>query len=163
MQHVLVVDDQPEIRAVVQLGLEELGHYRVSAVATGERALRLLDVDRPDLVVLDAVLPGMTGIELAAHAVLRDIPVVVITGEPATEERLERAGWPHLRKPFHVRELVSEVRTTIAQAYDNNRAIRASLDRLFETSGDLWRAIDRLAELRREVKRTMARSRRLIN
>ena len=132
MQHILVVDDQPDVRSVVQLGLEEIGHYRVSAVGTGDQALRLFESDRPDAVILDAVLPGMSGIELAAHAVLRDIPVLVITGEPTTDERLRRAGWPHLRKPFHIDELLAQVRATIAQARENNLMIRASLERLFQ-------------------------------
>jgi CheY-like chemotaxis protein len=65
-QHILVIDDQPDICAIVQLGLEELGHYRVSVARTGDQALPLLDGDRPDLVLLDALLPGMTGIDLDA-------------------------------------------------------------------------------------------------
>lgn len=116
--------------------LEDLGQYRVTAAATGDQALPLLDSDRPDLLLLDAVLPGMSGIELAAHGVYRNIPVLVMTGEPGMDERLERVGWPHLRKPFHIRELVTEVQETIAQARENSRIIRASLDRLFQTSGD---------------------------
>ena len=44
MQHILVVDDQPDVRSVVQLGLEEIGHYRVSAVGTGDQALRLFRI-----------------------------------------------------------------------------------------------------------------------
>src|SRR5690348_11732422 len=104
--HIVVVDDQAEIGAVVQMGLEELGHYRVSAVVRGDAGLSLLDAERPDLVLLDAVLPGMSGIEPAVHAVRRDIPVLVMTGETAMQGRLARAGWPHLRKPFHLNELL---------------------------------------------------------
>jgi len=148
---------------MVQLGLEEIGRYRVSAVGSGDQALTLFDSDRPDLVVLDAVLPGMSGIELAAHAALRDIPVLVMTGEPAMEERLERVGWPHLRKPFHIRNLLAEVATTLAQADESQRVMRASLDRLLDTAGDWQRAIDRLAELRRQLGKTLARARRLNN
>ena len=161
MQHVLVVDDQPDIRAVVQMGLEDLGHYRVTAAATGDQALLLLDSDPPDLVVLDAVLPGMSGIEVAAHAVCRDIAVLVMTGEPAMDERLARVGWPHVRKPFHIKELLAEVQATIGQGHDNNRTIRASLDRLFQASGDLQRVIDNLGDLRRRAEQSVARSRRL--
>src|SRR5689334_15690979 len=101
-RHILVVDDRPEVGEVVRRGLEELGHYRVSSATTGEEALPFFDMDRPDLVVLDAVLPGMSGIELAARAVCREIPVLLITGELAMETRLERVGWPHLRKPFRL-------------------------------------------------------------
>ena len=163
MRHILVVDDQPDIRALVQMGLEDLGRYRVTAAAAGDQAVPLLHSDRPDLVVLDAVLPGMSGIELAAHAIRRDIPVLVMTGEAVMDERLERVGWPHLRKPFSIKQLLMEVQATIAQAGENTRIIRASLDRLFHTSGDLQRVIDQLADLRPRAQETLARSRRLGN
>jgi DNA-binding response OmpR family regulator len=159
MRHVLVVDNQPDIRAVVQMGLEDLGHYRVTTAASGDQAVVLLAADRPDLVVLNAVLPGMSGIELAARAVHQDIPVLVLTGEPATEARLERAGWPHLRKPFHLQNLLAEVRATIAQSRENTQRIRSSLDRLFQTAGDLQRTIDALCDLRGRVEETVTRSR----
>src|SRR5579859_7156036 len=131
MRHVMVVDNQPDIRAVVRMGLEDLGHYRVTAAATGDKALPVLDIDRPDLVVLDAVLPGMSGIELAAHVVHQGIPVLVMTVEAGMGERLARLGWPHLRKPFHLQDLLAEVEVTIAAVHENARTIRVSLDRLF--------------------------------
>ena len=160
-RHIMVVDDRAEIGQVVQIGLEELGHYRVSTAISGDQALPLLDRDRPDLVVLDAVLPGMSGIELAVHAVQRDIPVLLMTGEGTMQARLVKAGWPHLRKPFHLKDLVAEVEATIARKRETMRLIRTSLERLFEASGDLQEVIERLAELRRRVGQTMARSRAL--
>ena len=160
-RHILVVDDRAEIGQVVQIGLEEIGHYRVSTAISGAEALPLFDRDRPDLVVLDAVLPGMSGIELAVHAVQRDIPVLVMTGEGAMHARLENAGWPHLRKPFHLKDLVAEVEATIARQREHMACIRASLDRLFQTSGDLREVLHHLAELRQRVERTLARSRAL--
>ena len=159
-QHILVVDDHADICAVVRIGLEELGHYRVSTARSGDHALSLLDSDPPDLVLLDAILPGMTGMELAACAVERDIPVLLMTGEAATEDRLERVGWPHLRKPFHLDELILEVRHTISKANETMLRIRESLDRLFRTTGDLHEAIERMVELRRRLQETTERSRR---
>lgn len=160
-RHVLVVDDRAEIGQVVQIGLEEIGHYRVSAAVSGDEALRLLDRDPPDVAVLDAVLPGMSGIELAVHAVQRGIPVLLMTGEAATQERLDNVGWPYVRKPFHLKDLVVQVEATIAQSRENVRLIRVSLDRLFGTSGDLHEVLDRLAELRQRLQATLARSRAL--
>jgi two-component system, OmpR family, response regulator MtrA len=160
-RHIMVVDDRAEVGEVVRMGLEELGHYRVSTASSGDAALPLFDRDRPDLVVLDAVLPGMSGIELAVHAMRRDIPVLVMTGEAAMHTRLENAGWPHLRKPFHLKNLVAEVEATIARSRENLRLIRASLDRLFQTSGDLHEVLRGLAELRRRIEATLARSRAL--
>jgi len=157
--HIIVVDDQADIGAVMRAGLEEFGHYRVSTAVSGDAALPLFDRDRPDLVVLDAVLPGMSGIELAVHAVRRDIPVLLMTGEAAMQARLQSAGWPHLRKPFHLKDLVAEVEATMAQGRENMRLIRASLDRLFESSGDLQEVLGRLRELRLRAQGTLARSR----
>ena len=157
----MVVDDQSDIGEVLRTGLEQLGHYRVSTAVGGDAALPLLDRDRPDLAVLDAVLPGMSGIELAVHALRRDIPVLLMTGEAAMQERLQGAGWPHLRKPFHLKDLVAEVEATIAQRREHMVLIRASLDRLFETAGDLEEVLHRLAELRQRIDGTLARAGRL--
>ena len=157
-RHILVVDDRAEIGQVVQIGLEEIGHYRVSTAVSGDQALPLLDRDRPDLVVLDAVLPGMSGIELAVHALERDIPVLVMTGAGAMQARLENAGWPYLRKPFHLKDLVAEVEATLAQQREHVACIRASLDRLFQTNGDLRAVLERLAELRQRIEQTLARA-----
>jgi DNA-binding response OmpR family regulator len=160
-RHVVVVEDRPEIGDVLRMGLEEFGHYRVSAVLSGDQAVRVFDADRPDLVLLDAILPGMSGMEVAVHAVRRDIPVLVMTGEAAMQARLSRAGWPHLCKPFHLKELIAAVQATMARHEENSRMIRASLDRMFEVSGDLQQVLDRLAELRRHTADVLARSRRL--
>ena len=157
----MVVDDRAEVGEVVRMGLEELGHYRVSTALSGDAALPLFDRDRPDLVVLDAILPGMSGIELAVHAVWRDIPVLIMTGEAGMHARLKKAGWPHLRKPFHLRDLVDEVEATMGRSRENMRLIRLSLDRLFKTSGDLQEVLDQLAELRQRIEGTLARSRAL--
>jgi two-component system phosphate regulon response regulator PhoB len=159
-QHILVIDDQADICAIVQLGLEELGHYRVSVARTADQALPLLDGDRPDLVLLDAILPGMTGIEFAARAVSREIPVLLMTGEGAMETRLDSVGWPHLRKPFHLHELIAEIHAAIAQRHENTRIIRESIERLFRSAGDLRAAIARMTELRKQLAATTERSRR---
>ncbi len=163
LRHVLVIDDQPDLCETVRLGLEEVGRYRVSSVISGQDAMPLLDSDRPSLVVVNAVLPGIPGIEVAAQAARRDIPALVMTDDAAMDIRLERMGWPHLRKPFQVQQLLEEVHNTIGRAHENARIIRASLDRLFQTSGDLARAIDALQTLRRRIEETLARSRRLDN
>jgi DNA-binding response OmpR family regulator len=159
-QHVLVVDDQPDICTVVQTGLEILGHYRVTTTSSCDNALPLLDFDRPDLVLLDVVLPGMTGLELAVRAVSRNIPVLLMTGERETQARLERSEWPHLRKPFRLNELIAQARAAMAEARNNTLVIRASLERLFQTAGDLQEAIERMADLRRRLNDTLERSRR---
>lgn len=129
MRHVLVVDDQAAICELICTILEDTGEYRVSTAFSVEQALPLLDGDRPHLLVLDAVLPGAHGTELAARALERDIPIVIMTGEPAMEERLRQLGWPHLSKPFSMNQLAGEIRNAIDDSSTNLDIVRRSLDR----------------------------------
>jgi len=130
MSYVLVIDDQPAIRGVVQAALEEDGGFRVSGASTGDDALARFDSDAPDLIVLDLVMPGMHGLELAAHACARGIPVVLMTGEPTMIATLESLACPHLQKPFRMEQLLAEARAAIEDAAANRRAVRLALRRL---------------------------------
>jgi CheY-like chemotaxis protein len=160
-QHVVVVDRHPEIGAVMMMGLEELGSYRVTCAGAAEDACRLFDTDRPTLVIIDAVLPaGMSSIELAARATERSIPVLVTTDQPELDRRLARLGWHHLRRPFHLVTLLAEVRATIAESGENIHAIQASLQRIAKSSGDLREMINKIHDLRGRTDQTLTRSRR---
>ena len=130
MSYVLVIDDQPAIRTVVQAALEDDGAFRVSGASTADDALACFDSDAPDLIVLDLVMPGMHGLELAAHACARGIPVVLMTGEPAMTATLESLVCPHLQKPFRMEQLLAEARAAIEDAAANRRAVRQALHRL---------------------------------
>lgn len=161
MQHVLVVDDQAELCAAIQRTLEESGEFRVSCALGGDQALPILDDDRPALMVLDAVLTGMPGIELAVHATRRGIPIILTTGEPSIDARLDRLGWPHLRKPLPIERLLAECRATIEDARRNLRIVRGSLERLLKTSGEVGDIVEELRALRQRVAVTLAGSRRI--
>jgi DNA-binding NtrC family response regulator len=161
MRHVLVVDHQPQLRTLVQHTLERTGEYRVSCADTGEQALPVLDRDRPNLVVLDIMMPGMPGIELAAHATQRGIPIIVTTDERDIDERLSRLGWSYLAKPFRLELLLDECRETIAQTQENLRIVRVSLERLLATTGDVKDLAAKLRALREDVGATLEASRRL--
>ncbi len=161
MRHVLFVDGQPELRGVVQRALAASGTYRVSCAGSGDQALPVLERDRPDLVVVDAAVPGLPGIELVAHATERGIPSIVTTAEQDIEARLSRLGWPYLRKPFTLDHLLAECDDTIAEARRNLRLIRTSLQRLARISGEVKDAVSTLRALRERVAATLAASRRL--
>ena len=81
---VLVVEDDPELRALYRTALSLAG-YAVTAVEDGVEALRHIDADPPDIVVLDMGLPRLGGgdvqREIASHAETRDIPILVVTGD----------------------------------------------------------------------------------
>ena len=99
MKRVLVVDDEPVIRALVVASLA--AECKVSAAADGHDALASLHAERPDVVLLDVSLPGMSGAEvlreIRADAKLQDVPVLLLTGLEPPEE-LEPDGV--VLKPF---------------------------------------------------------------
>jgi DNA-binding NtrC family response regulator len=143
MRHILVVDDQPDVCAFVETALKEFAHYRVSASQTADEALPLLDGDRPDLVLLDAVMPGMPAIEFAHHATQRGIPLIVMTGHPDMVDTLARLDWPHIRKPFRLDQLLVECAATIVEYQKNLAMVRASLDRIVNNGAELQRLMER--------------------
>jgi DNA-binding response OmpR family regulator len=117
MSHILVVDDEPSIVAVVRDRLEREG-LSVRAVASGEEALAHVDADPPDLVVLDVMLPGIDGFEVlrrlrsTGHAV----PVVVLTARDEDVDKivgLEMGADDYLVKPFNPRELSARIRAIL--------------------------------------------------
>lgn len=114
-QRILIVEDDEPLRRMVRHALN-LAQYDVQEAGDGLQALRLLDTDPPDAVILDLGLPIISGqavrAEIAAHAHTRDIPVIVITGTAGEYDGLGVACV--LRKPFEVDQLVKTVRGCIA-------------------------------------------------
>ena len=112
MAKVLVVDDEPNIREVVGLYLRREGHAVVSA-SGGEEALRVYRRQRPDLVVLDLILPGSDGIEVCRRMrEERRVPVIMLTARGEEADRalgLEAGADDYVVKPFRPRELMARV------------------------------------------------------
>jgi PAS domain S-box-containing protein len=113
---VLVVDDDFDMRGMIVNSLETLG-FSVLEAADGAAALAVLETTRPDALVVDFAMPGMTGAELAAAARDRhpDIPIVIASGyaDSASIERAVGTSARLLRKPFRVDELLSAVSEAI--------------------------------------------------
>lgn len=112
MAKVLVVDDEPNIREVVGLYLLQEG-YAVISAADGEGALGLFRLERPDLVVLDLILPGLDGVEVCRRMREdRRVPVVMLTARGEEADRilgLEAGADDYVVKPFRPRELMARV------------------------------------------------------
>ena len=112
MAKILVVDDEPNIREVVGLYLRQDGHAVVVA-ADGEEALRLYRQARPDLVVLDLMLPGLSGLEVCRRIQgERRVPLIMLTAKCEEEDRIVGLGVgadDYVVKPFSPRELVARV------------------------------------------------------
>lgn len=120
MSHrVLVVDDEADITALVAYHLAKAG-YRVSTAANGGDALRAAREERPDVVVLDVMLPGVAGLdvlaELRARPETRDVGVILLTAkrdEPDRIKGLSLGADDYLTKPFSPPELVLRVQALL--------------------------------------------------
>ena len=113
--HILVVDDEPDISAMVAYHLARES-YRVRTVADGAEALEALGRERPDLVVLDLMLPEMSGLEvlreIRSRPELEGLPVILLTARKEERDRvegLELGADDYVAKPFSPRELVLRV------------------------------------------------------
>ena len=116
---ILVVDDELTSRQVLEAMLESSG-YRAVGVSTGEEAVEIVNVERPDLVLLDVIMPGMSGFEVCHHLrsdpYLSEIPVLLVTGLEDQESRIkgfEAGADDVITKPIDVRELRARVNTII--------------------------------------------------
>ena len=116
---VLVVDDDVLVRDVVGRYLSRAG-YHVTLVGDGHEALRAAEVDPPDLVVLDLMLPGLPGLEVCRRLrAASPVPVVMLTALGEEEDRilgLETGADDYITKPFSPRELVLRVSSVLRRA-----------------------------------------------
>lgn len=120
---ILVVDDERHIVRLVQVNLERAG-YQVVAAFDGKEALKKVEAEKPDLIVLDVMMPHMDGFEvlkrLRANADTKDIPVIMLTAKAQDADVFR--GWAsgvdcYLTKPFNPMELLTFVKR-IFESYD---------------------------------------------
>jgi len=135
---VLVVEDEPDIRDLVVLHLTREG-FRCRTAGNGADALREVRASRPDLVVLDLMLPGMGGLEvcrrLRAEPGTAGVPIIMLTAKVDEVDRvvgLEMGADDYVAKPFSPKELVARVRAVLrrARAPDQAAALRSGTLRL---------------------------------
>jgi two-component system, OmpR family, response regulator len=113
---VLVVDDEQTVRDTVTLRLEQDGH-RVIAAADGAEALRQFRAEKPDLILLDLMLPEVSGIEITR--IIRgesDVPILMLTARDSELDKvvgLELGADDYVTKPFSLRELQARVRVLL--------------------------------------------------
>src|SRR4051812_28138319 len=119
---VLVVEDERDIAALVTYHLTKEG-YRVRTAETGQEALDGILAERPDLVILDLMLPGLSGYEILAEMRARrdsaELPVVVLTARRDEADRvkgLELGADDYVTKPFSPRELVLRVSAVLRRS-----------------------------------------------
>lgn len=126
---ILVVDDTPPNVKLMRLILADAG-YRVLSAYGGAEALEVLRRDRPDLILLDVRMPGMTGYEVCR--IVRDdpefsmLPVIMVTSLSLAEERIqgiEAGATDFISKPFNKKELLARVRACLAMAKNDKHCI----------------------------------------
>jgi len=117
---VLVVDDEPNIADVVAMALRYQG-FIVETAGDGKSALEAVRTFKPDLMVLDIMLPDMEGFEVAERlgAQRANTPIVFLTARDSTEDKvrgLTTGGDDYVTKPFSLEELVARIRTILRRA-----------------------------------------------
>lgn len=119
LEHILVVDDDPEIRTLLKEYLEK-NSYRVSAVDDGPSMWKALDTSRFELVILDIMLPGDDGLVLCRELRVRsEMPIIMLTARGEDTDRivgLEIGADDYLPKPFNPRELLARIKTVLRRA-----------------------------------------------
>ena len=119
---VLLVEDETDIREMLTFSLQRAG-FRVDAAETAEQALRTLDGPLPNLVIIDWMLPGMSGVQLARRlrrdALTAELPLLMLTARGEESDKLKSfdAGVDdYVTKPFSPRELIARMRALLRRS-----------------------------------------------
>jgi two-component system phosphate regulon response regulator PhoB len=118
-QRILVVDDEPDLLELVRVNLSQAG-FEVETAETGRQALERARRSAPDLLILDLMLPDLSGTEVCRHlradSSLKDIPIIMLTARADEVDRvvgLEIGADDYVTKPFSPRELTLRVRAVL--------------------------------------------------
>lgn len=126
VRKILVVEDEKKIADVIKAYLEREG-YLVTATASGAEALTLADAGKYDLIVLDLMLPDLSGEEVCAELRRRsDVPIIMVTARTAEDEKvhgLSIGADDYLTKPFSPRELVARVKAILRRTHSDTELL----------------------------------------
>jgi DNA-binding response OmpR family regulator len=118
-QHILIVEDEPTLAETLAFNLGRQG-YRVSVVQDGHAAVSTAQLEQPELIVLDVMLPGLDGFEVCRRIRARSgVPILMLTARGEEVDRvlgLEIGADDYLTKPFSLRELQARVRALLRRA-----------------------------------------------
>ncbi|MBC7715553.1 MAG: phosphate regulon transcriptional regulator PhoB [Pseudorhodobacter sp.] len=153
MSRILVVEDEPAIAELIAINMRHAG-YEVTVAASSDQAQAAVDGVLPDLVVLDWMLPGQSGLALAkswrAQARTRELPIIMLTARAEESDKvsgLDAGADDYLTKPFSTSELLARIRAVL------RRKAPEALDTLVDIDGlQLDPATRRVSREEREVK-----------
>lgn len=133
---ILIVEDEPPIRDLIAFGLRRAG-FQVEAAGHCQAAMASIGDRRPDLIVMDWMLPDMSGLELTRQlrrdAHTRDIPIIMLTARAAETDKvagLEGGADDYLTKPFSARELVARIHSVLRRSAPAGAAELVAVDGL---------------------------------
>lgn len=119
---ILIVDDEPAIRAMLSLTLREAGYECLEAEDTDQARVKIL-ADPPDLILLDWMLPGVSGVEFARRLrhehLTRHIPIIMLTARTEEEDKirgLDTGADDYITKPFSTRELLARIKALLRRS-----------------------------------------------
>jgi CheY-like chemotaxis protein len=123
-KRILIVDDEPDIREVAQMSLETVSGWQVLTAESGDEGITKARQERPDAILLDAMMPGMDGAttfgKLQADPSTKQIPVIMFTAkvQPADRKRFADLGVKDvIAKPFDPMKLGSQIATILGWSF----------------------------------------------
>ena len=118
MKTIAIIEDDEYISGLLTEALTE-GGYAVARAYSGTEALMLLEKKRPDLILMDLMLPGISGESLLPH--LKGIPVIVVSAKTEIEDKVKlllNGAVDYVTKPFHVKELLARIAVRLREAQE---------------------------------------------
>lgn len=169
---VLLVDDDRLVLATLSSGLEQAG-YAVQACASAAEALRVIDLEKPDIAVLDVRMPGQSGLDLAKHLLEHPgVPFIFLTAyseEDVVQQAIEHGALGYLVKPVDIPQLIPAIEAAVARSSElwKLRNTEQQLQTALNENREVSMAVGLLMERRRltrqqafEALRTTARTQR---
>ncbi len=125
-RHILIVEDEPKIAALLVDYLHQQGGFSTSRLARGDEVLERVRSDPPDLILLDLMLPGLDGIEVCKQVRAQSaVPIIMITARVEEIDRLlglELGADDYICKPFSPREVVARVKAVLRRSVSTTEA-----------------------------------------
>src|ERR1700722_4078312 len=130
MKKIVLIEDDPDLYTLIQYNLEKEG-FTLAGSQTGKGALELCRRERPDLIILDIMLPDSDGLDICkgvrAHPELGHVPVIFLTARASETDRivgLELGANDYIVKPFFVRELIARIKIHFRGAPSSTKLLK---------------------------------------